>query len=324
MKSLITSFFVFLSFIVFSQTERNVIVEHFTNTNCSVCGSRNPKLHSNLANSNSDVIHISYHPSRPYNDCKLNNHNGAENDDRTKFYDIYGSTPQIVIQGETKPRANFDNTGLFDDYKGKLASFNSKTTFEMGDDSMYVKVVLMSEITTDWTSVKLAVMAVEDTVNYKGRNSETVHYNVFRKSFTGVEGVSTKSVIEFGDSAVYFYAIAISNEWITEQMSTITIIQNTANKSIEQAEKGKKGRVQKTVGLSNSANKIGIFPTLVNDKISILSADRNAFEIYNLNGKLIQNGIATNTITLDNLEKGMYILKLQNVNGTSIQRFIKE
>lgn len=50
------------------QVPKKVLVAHFTNTRCSVCASRNPGFFNNLDNQNNgDLIHIAYHPSRPYN-----------------------------------------------------------------------------------------------------------------------------------------------------------------------------------------------------------------------------------------------------------------
>jgi hypothetical protein len=324
MKSIFTFLSIFLSINVFAQTNQSVIVEHFTNTNCSVCGSRNPGLHSNLANNNPEVIHISYHPSRPYNDCKLNNHNGTENDDRTKYYGIYGSTPQIVIQGETKPRANFNNADLFDDYKGVEASYLSETTYEMGVDSMYVMVVLKSNSTTDWTDLNVVVMAIEDTVNYKGRNSERVHYNVFRRSFTGVEGQEIGNLIELGDSVVYYFSLPIHQDWDVDQMSTISIIQNKSDKSIANAEKGTAGTVQRPVGLKNeSRSEVSIFPTIVDDQLNVSTTDYESYEIIGLDGKVLMKGIFTNKIEVGALEKGLYIFRLRDEESFVSSRFIK-
>tara|TARA_B110000285_G_C15096412_1_gene602244 strand:+ start:1583 stop:1825 length:243 start_codon:yes stop_codon:yes gene_type:complete len=76
---------------------KKVLVEHFTYTRCSVCASRNTGFITNL-NAQSDVVHISYHPSSPYSNCQFNQYNLQENDDRTKYYGVFGSTPRLVIQ----------------------------------------------------------------------------------------------------------------------------------------------------------------------------------------------------------------------------------
>jgi hypothetical protein len=47
------------------QVAKKIIVEHFTNTKCSICASRNPGFHTNLS-ANPTVQSISIHPSSPY------------------------------------------------------------------------------------------------------------------------------------------------------------------------------------------------------------------------------------------------------------------
>ena len=101
-----------------AQTPRKVIVEHFTNTRCGICGSRNPGLFTNLSSS-PDVMHMAVHPSRPYASCVLNQHNPTESDDRAKYYGIFGGTPRVVVQGEAKPVSqNFGAKSLYSDELG--------------------------------------------------------------------------------------------------------------------------------------------------------------------------------------------------------------
>src|SRR5688572_14710898 len=96
----------FLSILVvstFAQTPRQVIVEHFTNTRCSICASKNPGFYSLLHGSYPQVLHIAYHPSAPYSNCYFSLQNPTENNSRTNYYGVYGSTPRAVIQGNVIP-----------------------------------------------------------------------------------------------------------------------------------------------------------------------------------------------------------------------------
>ncbi len=70
-----------------AQTELIVVVEHFTNTRCGICASRNPAFKENVAN-HPKVLSITIHPSRPYSSCELHKHNPGDNDSRTNYYDI--------------------------------------------------------------------------------------------------------------------------------------------------------------------------------------------------------------------------------------------
>ncbi len=65
---------VMLAFNISNAQNQSVLVEHFTNTLCSICASRNPGFYQNLQ-SQQDVLHIAYHPSSPYAACVLNKQN---------------------------------------------------------------------------------------------------------------------------------------------------------------------------------------------------------------------------------------------------------
>lgn len=312
------------STISFGQVEQKVVVEHFTNTNCGICGSRNPGLFKNLANENADVIHISYYPSRPYSDCKLNNHNSAENDTRTKYYGIYGSTPQIVIQGEPQSRPDFTDPKLFDDYKKKLTAYQSKTKFEIGTDSIYVRVALKSDETDDWTDIKMLVMAIEDTVFYKGRNSEKEHYNVFRKSFTVINGVSIDQNLSIGDSVVFYFSIPIHTDWNLTRVKTLTLLQNGRDKTILQAENGTEDEIKKPVGIDYKNNELVVYPTVATHILNINSEQNINYNIFSISGKVVAQGKTAKNITISSLESGIYFLQMINGKTSQTIRFIKE
>ena len=78
-----------------AQVPRKILVEHFTNTLCSFCASRNPGFYSNL-NNQSDVIHLSIHSGTPYTQCLLYQQNASPSDARRFYYGITG-TPALAI-----------------------------------------------------------------------------------------------------------------------------------------------------------------------------------------------------------------------------------
>nr|MBK9652878.1 hypothetical protein [Bacteroidota bacterium] len=82
-----------LSFSANAQSPKTVLVEHFTNTWCSICASKNPAMYQTLSNY-PQVLHIAFHPSSPYPGCVFNVQNMAENDARANYYNAYGGTPK--------------------------------------------------------------------------------------------------------------------------------------------------------------------------------------------------------------------------------------
>ena len=177
---LITSIVILLSVHVGAQVAQNIVVEHFTNTRCGICANRNPGFYSNLEN-HPDVFHISFHPSSPYSNCVLNNHNTAENDARTNFYNNYGSTPKFVVQGDKITGAtDVSKPALFTPYDGMMSPIELKIKQHISVDSIHSDVVVKTVASHSLGTVKLFVAVAEDTVFYNAPNGENEHYDVFR------------------------------------------------------------------------------------------------------------------------------------------------
>ena len=81
-----------------SQVLKVPIVEHFTNSNCSICAANNSTVYNALDN-NPSALHISFFPSSPYSSCFFSMQNPVDNDARTNFYGLYGSTPKLTVNG---------------------------------------------------------------------------------------------------------------------------------------------------------------------------------------------------------------------------------
>ena len=219
MKKLITlSFLIVVSTfnVHLGQVTKQVVLEHFTNTKCSVCASssKNPALNTNLQN-NPDVIRITYHPSSPYSTCIFNQHNVSGNDDRTNQYGIYGATPRLVIQGDViSPNQNFSDANLFPNYYGELSPvllnvYIDSTTV----DSTYVKVVTTTVAGLSSSNANLYVGLAEGTINYNAPNGETVHHNVFRKALNGNQDSQISLATTAGDSVVHYFNTANHMDW---------------------------------------------------------------------------------------------------------------
>ena len=161
-----------------AQVPKKVIVEHFTNTKCSVCASRNPGFYTNL-NAQSGVIHLAIHPSSPYAACVLSMHNPVENDGRTNYYSIYGGTPRLVIQGTViSSSADYSMSSIFAPYLGQMspAEITIRQT-KFGVDSIRSTIIIKTVASHSLTNLKLFVALAEDTVFYTGTNGEPKHFN---------------------------------------------------------------------------------------------------------------------------------------------------
>ncbi|MBL0328284.1 MAG: T9SS type A sorting domain-containing protein [Bacteroidetes bacterium] len=311
-----------------AQVPKKVVVEHFTNTKCSVCALRNPGFYSNLYNQ-TDVIHLAIHPSSPYSACLFSLHNALENDGRTNYYGVYGGTPRLVIQGEViSGSADYSLASMFTPYLSQTSPASIKITqSKYGTDSIRSTIVIKTEAVHSLGALSLFVALAEDTINYTGSNGESVHYDVFRKSLTGTSGVPILLPSTVGDSVVYTMVSTTNAAWNVSRIFTLAILQETISKSVVQSEAISAS--SNTISTGISSNEADVSNTIVYSNASnIFIQTELVFKneillIYDLTGRLLfQQALQTateQTISLAGLSNGIYVYSIQS-NNQSIKK----
>lgn len=305
------------------QVPKIVVAEHFTNTWCSICASKNPALFANLANF-PQVLHLAYHPSSPYAGCPLSQHNVAEADARTNFYAIYGGTPRVVIQGNVLGGgASYSDPTILSSVLGATTSFAIGADLSLiTSDSLQVNVRIRKTDTSSLSTAMLYAVATEDTVTLASGNAngEPRNYNVFRRSFTGSAPIAITLPVTVGDSVVISKRIAVNAAWLLSRMSATAILQDVNKGAIQAARSSK---IPATAGINtiNNTVKIEAYP---NPATSQLFIKNNLLTVANylitdLNGRIAAMGTISSTspvIAIDALLPGIYILSMGEVETT--------
>lgn len=297
---------------------RIVVAEHYTNTYCSICASRNPGLYTNLRN-HPQVLHIAYHPSAPYAACPLSMHNVSENNARTNYYGIFGGTPRLVIQGDViSASANYTDASLYTSVLGQTTPFSLKVSLmPQGADSIVTRVVVKKEDASSLTSLQLYGALVEDTLFFAAANGESRSYDVFRKAVWGSTSLSITAPVAVGDSVVYTRTSAVNAVWLRSRMYAVVMLQDDDKNMVQAA---------RSVNLPSAAatsqmpmtGYVTAFPNPANDKIWVKAADSVfplTYTLYEATGRLIQHAVLEQTqsyIDIAALPKGVYTLKLSN------------
>lgn len=319
-KSILLFTLICLSQLTYSQVPKKVVVEHFTNTKCSVCASRNPGFYTNY-NAQSGVIHLAVHPSSPYSACVLSQHNAAENDGRTNYYGIYGSTPRLVIQGVViSSGANYSLPSIFTPYLSQTSPASIKIVqSKYGNDSIRSRIVIKTEATHTLGGLSLFVALAEDTINYTGSNGEPVHYDVFRKSLTGATGINITLPATVGDSVVYTKSSTVNGAWNFSKIFTLAILQETVSKAVVQAQ-------NITASSNNISTGVSEFD-FFNSNINVYSSQKTVyinqnkfienltFSVYDLSGRVLSNkavGSNAEQIDLNQLSSGIYLYSIKS------------
>lgn len=305
------------------QVPKNIVAEHFTNTYCSICAANNPGFYNNLSGF-PGVLHIAFHPSAPYSSCTLNQHNKTENDARTNFYGVYGSTPRLVVQGKVVP-GSLSNSTIFSNEQGKTTSFEVKTIItEAPANMLNVTIVIKKKDTSSLGSLNLYTAIVEDTVFFAAPNGENKHYDVFRKSVWGSSPSNIAAPVAVGDSVVQTQQLAINSVWNKSRVYAITILQD-GNKNAVQATKS--NHLMPTTGIRlPGAGKVGIriYPNPANDVVKIEGAGISMVQVTDLNGKVVQSLPGNiNSIDVSDLQKGIYTISVRTTNEVIHTSFVR-
>ena len=333
MKKLV---FLFLPFLANAQVARTVLVEHFTNSRCGACAGQNPSFYVNLAN-NPQVRHISYHPSSPFSNCFLSQHNQSENDARTNYYNLYGSTPRLAIQGanvSNNPNP-FSNANLYVNYAGQTSQFLVKTLQRKTMDSIFVKVVVNTVSAHSFTNLRLYAAAAEDTVFYNAPNGENIHHDVFRRSFFGPNGIVINPAANVGDSVVFEGKLAKNAAWNFNRIFAYAILQNSTTRAMVQSDVAKPSDVTiitTSSSIERNENLVQVYPNpSANGKFKIaLPTSKNIeseIEVRSIDGRLIQSLKSKATsieIDLKAQKAGIYLLRISTGSQVMMKKLVKE
>jgi hypothetical protein len=312
MKNVFTSLFLFFAVSMIAQVPKNVVVEHFTNTRCSICASRNPGFFTNLGN-NPNVIHLAIHPCSPYSNCVLNQHNQLENDARTNYYNIYGATPRIVVQGASiSATTNYGDASIFTSQSGQTSPFTVRTSLDVNGGQVIITVVVKTEAIHNFTDLKLFTAIAEDTVFYNAPNGENEHYNVFRESVFETEGKTIMPSMMVGDSVMFTENIALDMVWDVNRISSISILQESGNKAVVQAATSRNQ-------LFTATENIEIVPFkvyTVQNRLYFQADDTEVYQIqvFDLQGQMLRqlNSNDSEEWIFDDLITGTYLVRVQN------------
>ena len=235
MKHLIISVFVMLMFTsaLFSQEDRKVLVEIFTNSHCSLCPTAHNIIDNYLAGPNGDKIsYIYYHMVYPYSDDQLYIDSMEDSDARDNYYNPVSATPQGwfdgIHQGSSSGwAATLDNlVGTQSPLKIILSGTRNTTRFNISAE-------LTRTGNIEDNDLAIYFIAVED-LYYDGRNTVSNHKHVMRKMLPTPDGQSFS--INLNETKEIPLTINLDPLWDSDSLSVVVFVQSAASKTIYQSE----------------------------------------------------------------------------------------
>lgn len=319
-------------FISSAQVPKKIVVEHFTNTKCGNCANRNPGFYSNLS-AQTGVLHLSIHPSAPYSGCLLYQQNATDNDARTNYYGVYGSTPRLVINGNViSNSANYSSSSIFIPYQSLTTPASIRLVQQkFGTDSIRETVIIKTEATHSLGNLSLFIALAEDTVFYTGTNGEPEHYDVFRKSLTATTGMTVTLPATVGDSVVYTFSSQSNPLWNFSRMYALAILQDAVSKDLIQAEQTAvtDNEVVNYIPENKASFMLNAFPNPISNTLIIpLNESSTAIvSLYSLTGELMLQKIisaAYPSLNLEQLPAATYLLNITCGEKQFSQKLIKQ
>lgn len=305
-------------------TLKYATLELFTNTPCPICGSSNPGMFSRLSAYEGQYHLISFYPGKPYSSCVFYQANVAENTARYNFYsEVFGS-PTVGINGTQFPSSNGVTNALLDAVTGDSTWLNIQVEETTGS-TRNVDITLYDLAGGSVDSARLFAVIVEKEIMYNAPNGENVHYNVFRKFLTNVNG---EDIDLSGGMSTSSYEYTLDGSWQDDQVYIIAWLMNPETQEIYNS--GTRFDPPLTTATRDLAAlpKVKVFPNPATLDITIQLPEEinNApIVIYDIHGKIVHQETVSgnNSISVDvsSLPVGFYQVGIGSSKGLMTGRF---
>jgi hypothetical protein len=316
---------------IFSQNvKKYVLMEHFTNTNCGTCGSLNPSFFSTIkVETNKDVHHLAIHPSIPYADCALYQANTAPQDKRSTYYAIPG-TPRVAVNGAATTGVSNISAATLTAETAKTSPVSVKVTETSGVAGFTASITVKTVNDIEAAEYRLFVALVEKKVNYKGRNTESVHYNVFRKFLTAANGDGDIIVMPAkGAEKMVNFNYTFQAPWVADQMYVLAFVQNMTTKEILNS--GTKFDVTSAVDEPQLDNQVQVSPNPTTGSFyyTFNNLTPQYLTLTNVVGQVVLSKnneaiINNGELNLANQPSGVYYLTIKAKEGFAVKKIVKQ
>lgn len=327
---LIPAFLLLATAMTAQAVKKYVLLEHFTNSKCSICASKNPGFYTliNQAQYDGNLHHISFHPSIPYNTCIFYLANPTENNTRTSYYGIQG-TPRVALNGTLAP------------LNGPLLSASTLDATLNQTSPLYLQVSETGNGTVRTATIKARTVAnippgnykiyfaiVEKTINYNAPNGETVHHDVFRKMLPDINGMAFTPAA-LGQETEFIFYYDLNANWVSNEVYLIAFVQNTVTNEVLNS--GTRfDPVVSATGEAADIQSLTIFPNPVQDEAMIsLDGDRaNQVQVYAMDGRLVKTDFSSEqesvVVPTHGFAPGVYFVKVKGEKGMYSGKLVKE
>jgi hypothetical protein len=308
--------------------KKYVLIEHFTNSNCSNCAARNPAFYNLIGQAQyaENVHHVSVHPSFPYSSCVFYQANTAENTAWTNQYAVQG-TPSIAINGAYQsPSSPILTEAKLLTYLGQTSPLALQVT-ESGSGnarSVNVKAKAVGDIPPG--NYKIFVAILEKKVNQTTGNGESVHRDVFRKMLTAVSGDAFTPPAN-GQTAEFNYQFNIAANWKADEVYVLAFVKETDTKQVLNS--GTRFDPALSSSPEVSTIQLQVWPNPATDEavVSLPQAAVRSLEVFSSDGRRVSASFSAQgdfvSIPVADFAPGVYFVKVLGDKNWHVGKFVK-
>ena len=308
--------------------KKYLLIEHFTNSNCSICGSRNPAMFNLIGQAQyaDDVHHVSIHPMFPYQNCVFYQANKPENSAWTALYPIQG-TPTIVLNGAIQSPSNplLSETKL-QSFLNQTSPLHVKVEETGPNNARMVTVTTKALEDVPAGNYKIFVAILEKTINQTTGNGESVHRNVFREMLTAVSG-DDFVVPATGQTATFNYEYSIPGTWNADEIYVLAFVKDVTTKEVLNSGTRFDPVLSSTQNLNPTQVQISPNPVSEFAWVDLADDSPKTVEVFASNGQWVssqfeaqQKGVLIETNTFS---PGIYYVKITGEKGVYIGKLVK-
>ncbi len=275
-----------------AQSQRLVLVEHFTQASCGPCAAANPTLEATLNSNSTKAVSIKHQVSWPGSD-PMNAHYPAGPNDRRVYYGVSG-VPNTVLGGTSGPGApnTIVTNSTINNRYAVPSPFDMSVSFTKTASAITANVdVTCTQAVSG--NLKLHIVVIEKHISFSsppGSNGETDFHNVMKQMLPNTSGTTLASSWAVNDNQSFSESWTWSNVYDENELAVVAFIQDHSTKEVHQA--GYASAVSPSlnddIGISDVVNGGNICSTSFTPQVTLTNYGLNTLTaadvIYDIDG----------------------------------------
>lgn len=223
---------------LYSQSQRLVLLEEFTQASCPPCASINPTINNLLNNNPEKITSVFYHTSWPGYD-PMNLHNPTDVAARVSLYGV-SYVPWSVLDGNfySGDASGWNINSVNNRYAVPSPfTMNLQHQVNAANDSIFITMVAVAsmEVTGNLAAHNVVI---EKNIHFNsppGSNGEKDFKNVMKKMLPSKDGTPIPTPMVSGDYIIVQEAWKLANIYDKAQLAAVAFVQNKTTKEIHQS-----------------------------------------------------------------------------------------